>query len=126
MKLFIFFSAVFLLLFASSRVLGINAKINTSFSDVNTETYYTSALTDNSKATLSNDLKMSYEQTADNLTAPVGFLANYWDKILIALLGISEVVTRLIPSVKDNSILNFFLRVINAVIPNAKSGGGVF
>ena len=126
MKLFIFFSAVFLLLFASSRVLGINAKINTSFSDVNTETYYTSALTDNSKATLSNDLKMSYEQTADNLTAPVGFLANYWDKILIALLGISEVVTRLIPSVKDNSILNFFLRVINAVIPNAKSGGGTF
>ena len=126
MKLFIFFSAVFLLLFASSRVLGINAKINTSFSDVNTETYYTSALTDNSKATLSNDLKMSYEQTADNLTAPVGFLANYWDKILIALLGLSEVVTRLIPSVKDNSILNFFLRVINAVIPNAKSGGGVF
>ena len=124
MKLYIFLMGVFLLSFAGLEL--VNAKINTSFSNVNTETYYTSVLADNSKATLSNDLKMSYEQTADNLTAPVGFLANYWDKILIALLGISEVVTRLIPSVKDNSILNFFLRVINAVIPNAKSGGGVF
>jgi len=124
MKLYIFLMGVFLLSFAGLEL--VNAKVTTSFSDVNTETYYTSVLADNSKATLSNDLKMSYEQTADNLTAPVGFLANYWDKILIALLGISEVVTRLIPSVKDNSILNFFLRVINAVIPNAKSGGGVF
>jgi len=124
MKLYIFLMGVFLLSFAGLEL--VNAKINTSFSNVNTETYYTSVLADNSKATLSNDLKMSYEQTAESLTAPVGFLANYWDKILIALLGISEVATRLIPSIKDNSILNFFLRVINAVIPNAKSGGGTF
>ena len=77
------------------------------------------------KATLSNDLKLAYEQTETN---PItgGFLTDNWGNILIALLGIGEVITRLVPSVKDNSIFNFFIKIINAVIPNLKKSGGTF
>lgn len=124
MKYFIILSISFFLLLASREL--VNAKINTSFSDVNTETYYTSLAVDNSKATLSNDLKMSYERTSDQLKAPIGILADNWGNILLALLALSEIITRLVPSVKDNSIFNFFIRILNTVVPNKQSGGGTF
>ena len=51
------------------------------------------------------------------------FLKN-WGILLVTLLGCADVVTRLTPTEKDNSILNFITSIINAIIPNLKKGGG--
>ena len=41
-----------------------------------------------------------------------------WTEILIAILGIAEIIVRLTPTEKDNSILNKIMWVVNKLIPN--------
>ena len=41
-----------------------------------------------------------------------------WTEILLAILGIAEIIVRLTPTEKDNSILNKIVWVINKLIPN--------
>jgi|TARA_R100001594_G_C3924458_1_gene236566 hypothetical protein len=41
-----------------------------------------------------------------------------WKEILIAILGIAEIIVRLTPTEKDNSILNKIMWVINKLVPN--------
>ena len=41
-----------------------------------------------------------------------------WTEILLAVLGLAEVVVRLTPTEKDNSILNKVMWVVNKLIPN--------
>jgi len=124
MKIYLSTIVLILLLFASQVL--VNAKETTYVSNANYETGLVSMGNDATKASLSNDLKLTYEQTSDQLDAPIGYLANNWGNILIALIGISEVITRLVPSVKDNSIFNFFIKILNAVVPNLKKSGGTF
>ena len=52
------------------------------------------------------------------------FFTNNWGALLMGLLGFADLVARLTPSVKDNSILNFLSTILNAIIPNLKKGGG--
>lgn len=63
------------------------------------------------------------EATIDEPIEPNFFIRN-WGALLMGLLALADVVTRLTPTEKDNSILNFLNSVINAVIPNLKKGGG--
>jgi|TARA_R100000963_G_C4603903_1_gene76657 hypothetical protein len=41
-----------------------------------------------------------------------------WTQILVAILGIAEIIVRLTPTEKDNSILNKIMWVVNKLIPN--------
>tara|TARA_Y100000114_G_scaffold28390_1_gene24167 strand:+ start:3593 stop:3736 length:144 start_codon:yes stop_codon:yes gene_type:complete len=41
-----------------------------------------------------------------------------WTEILLAILGIAEIIVRLTPTEKDNSILNKIMWVVDKLIPN--------
>jgi len=78
------------------------------------------------ETSISASLNSSIEATVGE-SAPVAtgnFFSNNWGALLMGLLGFADLITRLTPSVKDNSILNFLSTIINAIIPNLKKGGG--
>lgn len=52
------------------------------------------------------------------------FLSVNWGILSLSLLSFLEVVTRLTPSEKDNTVLKFLSNILNAIIPNRKKGGG--
>lgn len=54
------------------------------------------------------------------------FLKDNWIALVFGLFGFADVVTRLTPTEKDNSILNWLFTLFNALIPNLKKGGGSF
>lgn len=54
------------------------------------------------------------------------FLKDNWIALLLGLLGFIELIVRLTPSTKDNSIFNWLATLINALLPNIKKGGGTF
>lgn len=60
---------------------------------------------------------------SDKATAG-SFLAKNWGILSLSLLSFLEVVTRLTPSQKDNTVLSFLSNVLNAIIPNLRKGGG--
>ena len=54
----------------------------------------------------------------------IEFISENWIVLLASLIGVVEVIVRLTPSDKDNSILNLIKRLIDAIVPNFRSGGG--
>ena len=81
------------------------------------------------ETTISASVSSSIETTVGEPSVPAAkgnFFLNNWGALLMGLLGLSDLIARLTPSVKDNSILNFISSVINAIIPNLKKGGGSF
>ena len=80
------------------------------------------------ETTISASLSSSIEAKVVDLepAAKGNFFLNNWGALLMGLLGFADLVTRLTPTVKDNSILNFLSSVLNAIIPNLKKGGGSF
>ena len=78
------------------------------------------------KASLAGDVQIAFEQTTvDNKVSGNFFLKN-WGVLVVSLLGFFDVVVRLTPTTKDNSIVNLLATIINAIIPNFKKGGGSF
>jgi hypothetical protein len=53
-----------------------------------------------------------------------GFLVENWGVLSLSLLSFLEVITRLTPSEKDNTVLSFVSKLLNVIIPNFKKGGG--
>ncbi|MGE5426361.1 MAG: hypothetical protein ACM3O8_00620 [Methylococcaceae bacterium] len=53
-----------------------------------------------------------------------GFLSVNWGVLSVGLLSFLEVITRLTPTEKDNTVLTFLSNILNAIIPNFKKGGG--
>jgi hypothetical protein len=53
------------------------------------------------------------------------FLANL-STIILALFALAEVIVRLTPTEKDNSILSFLKRLVDWLLPNMAKGGGTF
>ena len=81
------------------------------------------------ETTISAFVSSSIETTVSEPSLPAGkgnFFTNNWGALLMGLLGLSDLIARLTPSAKDNSIINFLTSVINAIIPNMKKGGGSF
>ena len=78
------------------------------------------------ETTISASLSSSIEAKVSDMepVAKGNFFLNNWGALLMGLLGFADLVTRLTPTVKDNSILNFLSSVLNAIIPNLKKGGG--
>lgn len=60
----------------------------------------------------------------ENATGVVEFFKQNWQEILFGLLAFLEIIVRLTPSKKDNSILNIAIKIIEAILPNLKKGGG--
>ena len=54
------------------------------------------------------------------------FFFENWGKLLLGLLSFYDLVARLTPSEKDNSVVSFLTKLLNVVIPNFKKGGGIF
>jgi len=57
---------------------------------------------------------------------PGEFLQTYWFELLLGLIVFLELIVRLTPTKRDDSILNLVLKLINAIIPNLKKTGGTF
>ena len=66
------------------------------------------------------------EQTNVVQESTGNFFNDNWGALVIGLLGFFDVVARLTPTEKDNSIVNFLLSLFNAIIPNLRKGGGRF
>jgi len=66
------------------------------------------------------------EQTNVGQESASNFFSDNWGALLMGILGFIDLVARLTPSEKDNSIVNFLLTMFNAIIPNFKKGGGSF
>ena len=78
------------------------------------------------QTTISATASSSIEATVGELE-PVekgNFFSRNWGALIMGLLGFADLVTRLTPTEKDNSILNFLVSIFNAIIPNLKKGGG--
>jgi len=54
----------------------------------------------------------------------VEFLKANWVELLLGILAFAEIVTRLTPSEKDNTVLGWIKSILNALLPNRKKGGG--
>ncbi|HAQ21746.1 MAG TPA: hypothetical protein DCR40_21325 [Prolixibacteraceae bacterium] len=66
------------------------------------------------------------EQTNVEEEVSENFLLDNWGALLMGLLGSIDLVARLTPTEKDNSIVNFLMTLFNAIIPNFRKGGGSF
>ena len=72
------------------------------------------------------DVQIAFEQTNIGNKVSGNFFSENWGTMVIGLLGFFDLLARLTPTTRDNSIVNFLSAVINAIIPNFKKGGGVF
>jgi hypothetical protein len=57
---------------------------------------------------------------------PVEGLPSWAYVAAAVLLGVYEVLARFIPTISNYSILSVIIKIINAVFPNNKKGGGTF
>ena len=78
------------------------------------------------KASLAGGVQIAFEQTTIDNKVPDNFFLKNWGVLVVSLLGFFDVVVRLTPTTKDNSIVNLLATIINAIIPNFKKGGGSF
>ncbi len=53
-------------------------------------------------------------------------LKGNWIAVLLSLLGFIEVIVRLTPTQKDDSLLNKLYKILDFLIPNFKASGGRF
>ncbi|MBA4410854.1 MAG: hypothetical protein Q8S54_00630 [Bacteroidota bacterium] len=66
------------------------------------------------------------EDPVHELVEGDNFFSDNWGALVLGLLGFVDLVARLTPTEKDNSIVNFLMSIFNALIPNLKKGGGSF
>jgi hypothetical protein len=66
------------------------------------------------------------EQTNLGQESASNFFLDNWGALLLGIFGFIDLVVRLTPTEKDNSIVNFLMTLFNAIIPNFKKGGGSF
>lgn len=67
------------------------------------------------------------EETPVGIAEPsTNFLLENWGALLLGLLAFIELIVRLTPTQKDNSIFNWIVTLINAILPNLKKGGGTY
>ncbi|HET6558021.1 MAG TPA: hypothetical protein VFG54_11950 [Prolixibacteraceae bacterium] len=83
----------------------------------------------NNDATVTQNVKISGPVAVESVMASTegnNFFTENWGALLLGLLGFYDLVARLTPTSKDNSIVSFLTKLFNVVIPNIKKGGGVF
>ena len=78
------------------------------------------------KASVAGDVKIAFEQTDDEKGETGNFFLRNWGILSVSFLAFCDVVARLTPTAKDNSIVNLLVTILNAIIPNFRKGGGRF
>lgn len=63
------------------------------------------------------------DETLNTETPEGNFFLGNWAALVLGLFSFLELVARLIPSQKDNSIVNLLISVFNAFVSNLKKGG---
>ena len=48
-----------------------------------------------------------------------------WKEVIAGFLAFAEILVRLTPTEKDDSILNFLVKIFSFIVPNKKKGGGL-
>lgn len=87
-----------------------------SCSDSTASTSSTNDATVTQKVQISGPVAVE-SSTIDTSDGSVGdFLEEHWGKLLLGLLGFYDMVARLTPTSKDNSIVTFLTTVFNALI----------
>jgi len=101
---------------------------NTIFADLVNSDPIASTFADglSTKATLSGDMKLDYENQSVDQTSKGNFFLNNWSSLVFGLLGFLDIVVRLTPTTTDNSVLSVLSKFMDAIIPNRKKGGGSF
>lgn len=66
------------------------------------------------------------DETPNTETPEGNFFLENWAVLVLGVFSFLELVARLTPSQKDNSIVNLLISVFNALVPNLKKGGGSF
>ncbi|HOW26158.1 MAG TPA: hypothetical protein PK711_10870 [Bacteroidales bacterium] len=54
------------------------------------------------------------------------FITSHLAELIFGFLAFAEIIVRLTPTKKDDSILNFIVTIIDALFPNRKKDGGKF
>ena len=54
------------------------------------------------------------------------FFKDNWIPLLLGLIGLTEVITRLTPTKKDDTILEWVKKLLDVFLPNNKKEGGTF
>ena len=54
------------------------------------------------------------------------FITGHMAELIFGLLAFAEIIVRLTPTKKDDSILNFIITIIDALFPNRRKNGGKF
>ncbi len=54
------------------------------------------------------------------------FITGHLAELIFGFLAFAEIIVRLTPTKKDDSILNFIVTIIDALFPNRKKDGGKF
>jgi hypothetical protein len=49
------------------------------------------------------------------------WLADHWAAVIIFLLGLYELVARLVPTVKNISVLSLIMKILASIVPNNKA-----
>ena len=70
--------------------------------------------------------EVQVKSVTDEPVTPIGFLAGNWGKLLLAVTALYDALARMIPTIKNNTILNYITQIINGIVPNKRKGGGVF
>jgi hypothetical protein len=52
------------------------------------------------------------------------FIKENWVPLLFGFIGFVEVITRLTPTTKDDTVLQWIKTILDAIIPNRAKGGG--
>jgi hypothetical protein len=56
----------------------------------------------------------------------IDFLKEYWIILIPGLMALIKIIVNLTPTQNDNNIFEWLDKLINAIIPNLKAGGGRF
>ena len=123
MKYILSILVVGLLLWASILIAN-----NTMFADFVNSDPIASTFADglSTKATLTGDVKIDYENKNEFPEATGNFFTDNWGSLVIGFLGFLDIIARLTPTQTDNSVLSVLSKFMDAIIPNRKKGGGSF
>lgn len=93
-----------------------------SDSSASTSTDNDATVTQNVKISGPVAVESSIVETTDGTAG--GFISEHWGTLVLGLLGFYDLVARLTPTTKDNTIATFLGKLLNVIIPNLKKGGG--
>jgi len=123
-KLFIHILLVLIMLTGFCFIMDANSSPLAKQNPVNKEVANNDIHT--AKANVQGEVQLEFEPDPAGSFLSKGVIIDNWGILSLGLLSFLEIIVRITPSEKDNSIFNFVSRILNAVIPNLRKGGGKY